>query len=259
MLKVEVFHKVSQLMWSFLTVYGDAQPSSKEAFLLELVSFSRSCNGPCFIGGDFNLIRSVAERNKPGGLGRWSNLFNAVIESLELHDLPLGNRMFTWSNDHEDPLFQKLDHCLMDVVWGSLFPLVSVVALECGLSDHTPLLVDTSERVPVVSCFKFELVWLLREDLAFIVREVWDVDVGIASSIEEWQFRLRLLRRRLKGWNKNVEGAYRIEKRELLAQIDLIDKNSELFGLHAADWQLRNLFKLRLKELLIGKELRNKI
>lgn len=28
-LKVEVFHKPSQMMWSFLVVYGDAQPDGK--------------------------------------------------------------------------------------------------------------------------------------------------------------------------------------------------------------------------------------
>lgn len=41
-LKVDVFHKPSQSMWCFMTVYGDAQPSGKEAFLLELVTFCRN-------------------------------------------------------------------------------------------------------------------------------------------------------------------------------------------------------------------------
>lgn len=122
-------------------------------------------------GGGFNLIRSAEERNKPGGLGRWSDLFNAVIESLEVQDLALGNRMFTWSNDHEDPLFQKLDRCLMSVDWGAIFPFVYVSALERGLSDHSPLLVDTGEGEAVIAPFKFELRGHLKCCLKELIKE----------------------------------------------------------------------------------------
>lgn len=174
---------------------------------------------------------------------------NAVIESLDLIDLELGNRMFTWSNDHEDPLFQKLVRCLMSIDWEEMFPLVSVCALVRELSDHTPLLVDTGSGGFVAASFKFELCWLLRPELEVLVREVWTIDASNLSSLDAWQFRLRLLRRRLKGWNRNVEGLYKKEKKEILAQIDLIDRFSETFGLTAPDWEFRGFLKYRLKEI----------
>lgn len=158
--------------------------------------------------------------------------------------------MFTWSNDQVDLLFQKLDRCLMSADWGALFPLVFVSALDRGLSDHTPLLLDTDTFNFVESSFKFELSWLLREELEAIVLFVWELDVGTVSSIEEWQFRLRTLRRNLKGWNRNVESSYKKEKSELLAHIDLIDKHSELYGLHVHDLELRGSLKNKLKMLM---------
>ncbi|PNT69187.1 hypothetical protein BRADI_3g50905v3, partial [Brachypodium distachyon] len=152
-LKVEVFHKTSQNMWNFLTVYVDAQPSGKEKFLAEL------------LGGILN---------KPGGLGRWSTLFNSVIESLELVELDICNRMYTWSNDHADPLFPKLDKCLVNLDWAELFPLITVSALERGLSDHCPLIIDFGSIDRGGKPFKFELCWFFRDDLELIVRETYD-------------------------------------------------------------------------------------
>lgn len=144
--------------------------------------------------------------NKPGGLGRWSTLFNSVIESLELVELDICNRMYTWSNDHADPLFQKLDKCLVNLDWAELFPLITVSALERGLSDHCPLIIDFGSIDRGGKPFKFELCWFFRDDLELIVREVWAIDVLGLNSLDEWQFRLMTLRKRLKGWNRNVEG-----------------------------------------------------
>lgn len=98
--------------------------------------------------------------------------------------------------------------------------------------------------------FKFELCWLLREELAFIVAEVWGLDLSHLSSLDEWQVRIRLLRKKLKGWNKNVESVYRKENKELLALIDFIDKTNEVEGLVAQDWERRFFFKKRLKEIM---------
>lgn len=53
------------------------------------------------------------EKNKKGGYNRWSFLFNAVIEQVGFRELALNGRQYTWSNDHEDHTFEKLDRILM--------------------------------------------------------------------------------------------------------------------------------------------------
>lgn len=72
------------------------------------------------IVGDFNLIRSFDDRNKPGGNVNEMLTFNAVISRLGLVDIPLKGRKFTWSNKQTNPLLEKLDcffyFCLMDLV-----------------------------------------------------------------------------------------------------------------------------------------------
>lgn len=142
-------------------------------------------------------------------------------------DLPLVNRKYTWCNDHEVPLYEKLDRVLVSVSWLELFPLVHLTALPRERSDHTPLVIDTGGDIPRSPIFKFELWWLLRSELAIIVAEVWAVPAGNRYASEEWIWRLACLRKRLKGWNRNICGENKRIRNELLANMDLLDKMAE--------------------------------
>jgi exonuclease III len=64
--------------------------------------------------------------------------------------------MLTWSNDQKDPTLEKLDRILMSRGWESLFPIAHVHKSPRGISDHCPLVMDTSVDKKVRS-FRFEL------------------------------------------------------------------------------------------------------
>jgi hypothetical protein len=63
---------------------------------------------------------------------------------MELH---LGNRQYSWSNDHVVPISEKLDRFLATTDWMDQYPLVQVSALTRYKSNHTPLLLDIGDRV----------------------------------------------------------------------------------------------------------------
>jgi hypothetical protein len=48
------------------------------------------------IAGDFNIIRSPDEKNNDNYNDRWPFLFNAVIGTLNLRELDMAGRKFTW-------------------------------------------------------------------------------------------------------------------------------------------------------------------
>jgi hypothetical protein len=66
-----------------------------------------------------------------------------VIDSFYLREIDLSGRQFTWANPMVNPTYEKLDRFLMTIEWEFKYPLVSVQALDKGVSDHTPLLLDT--------------------------------------------------------------------------------------------------------------------
>jgi hypothetical protein len=49
----------------------------------------------------------------------------------------------TWANSLPTPTDEKLDRVLMTTKWEFKYPLMSVRALDRGISYHTPLLLDT--------------------------------------------------------------------------------------------------------------------
>ena len=75
-------------------------------------------------------------------------------------------RQSTWANSLPDPTYEKLDRVLMTTECEFKYPLVTVHALDRGVSDHTPLLLDTREPSyrGIAKQFKMELSWLARED-----------------------------------------------------------------------------------------------
>ena len=101
-------------------------------------------------------------------------MFNAIIDGLNLKEIEMSGRKFTWANAKRIPTYEKLDRVLASTEWEHRFPLVTVDALNREISDHTPLLLSTGEKVfrrnqPE---FKFELSWLLKKDFFETVARV---------------------------------------------------------------------------------------
>jgi endonuclease/exonuclease/phosphatase family metal-dependent hydrolase len=165
-IKLHIRNRVDNFIWSLVAVYGAAQDEYKTDFLRELVNLAKDNPYPILIGGDFNLLRFRHEKSKGQFDDHWPFLFNAVIDSLDLREVTMIGRQFTWENSLPDPTYEKLDRVLMDANWESKFPMVSVRALERieGFSDHAPILLTTGiPKPPGNHRFKFELGWLQRD------------------------------------------------------------------------------------------------
>jgi hypothetical protein len=56
--------------------------------------------------GDFNFYRSLENRNKDEGNMQDIMIFNSIISNLDLQEIPLKGRKFTWSNIQQEPLLE---------------------------------------------------------------------------------------------------------------------------------------------------------
>jgi hypothetical protein len=59
--------------------------------------------------GDFNLIKDPQDRSRPGGDTTNMMNFISAIQALDLEEIPLKGRSFTWSNMQNEPLLEKQD------------------------------------------------------------------------------------------------------------------------------------------------------
>ncbi|OMO73216.1 reverse transcriptase [Corchorus capsularis] len=103
-LKVEILSKKRLIFWD------------------ELREVAAAINGAWVLGGDFNEVLTSDE--KKGGLpleNRRVIPFHDVICDCELMDMGFKGQRFTWENRQEANIKERLDKCLINVRWRTLF------------------------------------------------------------------------------------------------------------------------------------------
>jgi endonuclease/exonuclease/phosphatase family metal-dependent hydrolase len=119
---------------------------------------------PILMGGDFNILRHAHEKNNENFDGMWPFLFNCVIDGLNLRELEMSGRRYTWANSLPNPTYEKLDRILMSTEWELNHPLSTVVALPRVISDHTPYLLipENHLRITMYPCSSLNWVGYLE-------------------------------------------------------------------------------------------------
>jgi hypothetical protein len=97
-IRFKLRHKEDDFKFNLISVYGPAQLDLKSHFLSELVRVCSKETLHVITGGDFNIICSLDEKNNNNYNDRWPFLFNAVIDTLNLRELEMAGRKFTWDN-----------------------------------------------------------------------------------------------------------------------------------------------------------------
>jgi len=256
-IRFKVRHREDDFKFNLISVYGPAQQEYKSHFLSEIVRVCSKEALPIVIGGDFNIIRRPDEKNNDNYNDRWLFMFNAVIDSLNLREIEMTGRKFTWANHLQNQTFEKLDRVLVCTDLEAKYPHTTVYALTREISDHTPLLLSTNNPSSAYQPqFKFELGWLLRDGFCEMVTEVWNSTLVDGSPIERWQAKIRRLRQYLRGWAKSVSGAYKKEKIAILNKLDELDKKAEITALSEGELDLKHVLNERLAELLREEEIK---
>jgi hypothetical protein len=75
-----------------------------------------------------------------------------------------------------------------------------------------------------------------------VVSEVWRKENRGTTSMQGWQNKIRRLRQFLRGWAKNMNGAYKKEKQELLRKAEELDKKAESQLLSQREWDLKQRY-----------------
>jgi len=104
------------------------------------------------------------------------------------------------------------------------FPLAFVSAKPRVGSDHVPLILNfgIGERKKP-NMFRFEKWWLQQPDFKDLVKKVWNTECIFTDPLDICQFKVRLLRKKVKGWAININAEIRKQKQNLLKEFDILD------------------------------------
>ena len=127
--------------------------------------------------GDFNEILKSHEKlgGRPRPLTQMQE-FRDVIDECGFRDLGFIGNKFTWHKNvmGSDSIWERLDRAVANGDWEVLFPASKVSHLECGCSDHTPIVIHPL-GIPIKhhKPWRFEQVWLQDEGCHITMEGAW--------------------------------------------------------------------------------------
>lgn len=103
--------------WIITNIYEPCQSESRTLFLDWFQNIDMPDDVDWLVLGDFNYIRYPENRNREGGSIYDTNNFNLAISELDMVEISLKGRKFTWSNMQDAPLLEKLDWVFTSEAW----------------------------------------------------------------------------------------------------------------------------------------------
>lgn len=199
--------------------------------------------------GNFNLMRSPENRNKPGGDLDEMFMLNDAITALRLVELPLYGRKFTWTNKQDDPLLERLDWFFTSNSWSLTYPSTSVWPLVMETSDHVVCLIKISTDIPKCNIFRFENYRMEHENFMAVVQHGWNLPTTQTDKAKLITEKFKNLRRVLKYWHTKISGLKTIisNVKLLLSFIDILE---ECRVLSLQEWNFRETLAQKLISLL---------
>ncbi|XP_062083441.1 uncharacterized protein LOC133789680 [Humulus lupulus] len=213
--------------WWFSGVYGPVAYGKRDSFWDELARLSIICEDKWYVGGDFNVVRRVEEKLSSTTNTRSMKLFDALIRELRLVDPKLQNGRYTWSNFRHKPICCRLDRFFHSPSWSNFYPFIRQEVWVRVVSDHSPVVLDSSPPSWGPSPFRFDNSWLEHKDFSRNFQEWWT-----STKVQGWpgmNFMSKLAHTRdfIKKWSRQVFGERKLRKLFLERKLFELDRLEE--------------------------------
>lgn len=177
--------------WSLSVVYGPVLHSLKAHFLDELRVTASSANLPFLICGDFNLIYQAADKSNDRLNLRSMRQFRRALDDMQVDEIHLHGRLFTWSNERRFPTFERIDRAFASPEWLEAFPDHHLRSLSSKASDHAPLLLRLLCSLSGKPRFRFERFWTGFDGFHEAVARGWNCNTSSMDACRALDFKLR--------------------------------------------------------------------
>lgn len=161
--------------------------------------------------GDFNLIYKASDKNNDRLNRRMMQRFRGLIDKIQVKELHLPGRRFTWAGEGTNPTQTKIDHAFVTSEWDLLFADSNLYPLSFACSDHAPLLLVGNEKRSKFPNFRFESFWLKIPGFFDVVQESWQKPLLATNSLSIFRLKLKRLARDLKRWSRFQVGDIKLQ------------------------------------------------
>ena len=157
--------------------------------------------------------------------------FRRFVNDVELKEIQLISRRYTWSNEREAPTLVKLDRILCTSDWEDTFPDCILQSQASQISDHCPLLLGLREGNRGKRRFHFESFWTKFPDFHETVAQSWEQPVSASCPMEQIAMKLKRLTKALQSWSQKQLGHVKTQlglAREILHRLEIAQDSRAL-------------------------------
>ncbi|CAN1760797.1 hypothetical protein LINPERHAP1_LOCUS7673 [Linum perenne] len=209
--KLEVLYSSNQLIHTRISwdqgacccatfIYASPALHLRRALWDDIRRLCVSVNEAWILLGDFNAMTSPSE--KTGG-AKFNHIpsreFRECISDCSLFDTGFVGLKFTW---FRQTLKERLDRCLCNAEWMTLFQDSTTLHLERLKSDHRPILVRPTHQSRLYHLsrpFRFNAAWLAHENFPSFLDHNWSRGRELSVSLQDFKDKC-------KTWNVEVFG-----------------------------------------------------
>jgi len=224
----------NNLTFCISTIYASIDHIIRRQLWLNLQTLHTQINRPWCAIGDFNSILGSHEHRGATIPARAPmNEFFDWSDSNNFIHLPTRGVQFTWANGRRGLRHteRRLDKVVCNQAWIDVCSSLNVSTLTKHKSDHFPLLLDfeTSQH-KFLSQFKFMQMCMQHEDCKRVNQEAWNINM-VGCSMFILNQKLKVLKQKLKIWNKTIFGNVHSLVKEAEQKLSNIQADIDLLGI----------------------------
>ena len=241
--------------WWITVVYGPQGDSEKIEFLRELREVKTVVGDRWLVIGDFNLILRAEDKSNANLNRRLMAEFSNTLNFLELKELKLRGRKYTWSNDVTQT---RIDRAFCTVDWDLMLPDSTLEAQSSMVSDHSPLILTGNAATSTFRGFRFESFWPKLPGYSVTVQAVWNRPVHVYNPFLRLHIKLARTAKALKQWARKNIGNNKLlltAARQLIGILDVVQEHRQLT---ISEIRLRRDLKVRFLGMTAVEKLRAK-
>ncbi|XP_058750108.1 uncharacterized protein LOC131623108 [Vicia villosa] len=257
-------------LYYIVNVYSSCDLNKKKVIWDNILNLKEAFrDGEWIIGGDFKSIKNVRERKGRAGEAnkREADLFAEFICKSALVDIPCNGKKFTWfSGDGKS--MSRIDRFLLSYNVVNIWDVSGQMIGERDISDHCPIWIMTDKYNWGAKPFKFNNEWFTFDSfLPFVEKEWLSLKVEGRGDFVLKE-KLKLLKDKLKRWNREVFGKINLDIEEDVNDINLADERLASTSFSLASFEENLVFRkeatcgfwrnLRIKENMLVQKSRMK-
>ena len=232
--------------WWLTGVYGPQLDHEKIDFMQELIDIRDLHMGPWVVMGDFNLLVNPKDKSNESINRRMMARFHKRHNMLELKELYLNGRRYTWSNERARATMDKIDHIFCTNSWEDWYPNNLLTALSTAVSDHSPMLPNLDAELNMGGRFKFESFWTKADGFFHTARDPWESASHDGNPYVILDQNLRATAKALKKWSDRWVGNIKMQIAIAPEVIIRLDTTMDTRDLSPQERELRKILKRKL-------------